>query len=170
MHRSFVRHRAALAIACMLAFASGFVPAQASSDPDFTDVQSQRALALLNGQSCEAQLAQVTPPSPVPDTPSPSAAPSTAPTLPPAPSGPQHLYATPFPSASPSGPPPVPTPTPAANATNGPVFLQRSTATPSVAPAGTATAQPSATPTNAPTLPPGYIAVLADHASANLKP
>ncbi|MGZ3563710.1 MAG: hypothetical protein ACXVAS_18015 [Vulcanimicrobiaceae bacterium] len=180
MHRPLLpsNNRTLFAIACLLAFVCGFAPTPsvaAFATPSFDDLQSQRALALLNGQSCAArfQAAQTQQVAQVTATPSPSASPSATPTpipLPGAPSGPQKLYATPFPTGSPFTPPPVPTATPNSNETTAPVFLTRETAPPSIAPAGQEQPQPTPTPTGVPTLQPGYIAVLADKVSGNGKP
>ncbi|HEY8297615.1 MAG TPA: hypothetical protein VIG32_06290 [Candidatus Baltobacteraceae bacterium] len=180
MHRYLHHRRTTVAIACLLAFACGIVPVQAFAafaTPSFDDLQSQRALALLNHQSCAVALAQPTsgptiaPSATPPASPAPSATPSLPP-LPQAPTGQQTLYATPFPTSSPVGPPPVPTASPNPSATHGPVFLQRTNASapPTVAPAGVATPGPSPTPTGVPTLRPGYIAVLADKVAGSGKP
>lgn len=131
----------------------------------FDDPQSQRALSLLNGQSCAArmsmQVAQVS------VTPSPSPSPSFSP-VPVAPGVP---YATPFPTGSPGvTPPPIPTPTPIASASAGPVFLQRGSAPPSIAPAQETTPQPSPVPSAVPTLRPGEVAVMADKLVGSTKP
>jgi hypothetical protein len=130
---------------------------------DFTDPASQRALALLNGQSCAQLVAQASP------MPSPSISP--APAVSPAlgqPGGP--LYATPYPAATGVTPPPVPTATPAASGSPGPVFLQRGSAAPSLAPKGESTPAASPSPSAAPTLRPGYVAVLADKVTGSTKP
>jgi hypothetical protein len=177
VHRHFHKYRSLYAIACLLAIICGCLPAMpvaAADGVSFDDLQSQRALALLNGQSCAVRLAaaQAAPSA----SPEPSQSPqaigtaTAAPTqLPQAPSGPQTLYATPFPTSTPIGPPVVPTSTPNPNATQGPVFLQRASAPPSLAPAGQGSPQPSPTPTGVPTLQPGYIAVLADKVIGNGK-
>jgi hypothetical protein len=138
-------------------------PALAQS---FDDPQSQRAMALLNGQSCAVrlrdQLAQASA-----ETPTPSPSPSFSP-IPVAPGAPYH---TPFPTGSPAVTPlPVPTPTPAASTSPGPVFLQRGSAPPSIAPAGPSTPQPSPSPSAVPTLRPGYVAVMADKFTGSTKP
>lgn len=148
--------------------------APVSAQTTFDDPQSQRVMALLDGQSCAARLgdevAQAPTPVPspfAPSTPVPTASPI-APVVP-APGGP---YATPFPTGSPEGPPPVPSPTPAATGSPGPVELIRSSAPPSIAPAqpyGPAPS-PSAVPTGVPTLQPGYVAVMADKVTGSTKP
>ena len=144
----------------------------------FDDAASVRALALINGQGCSLssvpvpanEVAQATPlPSPAGSA-SPSPSHSASPTVPPGqPGGP--LYATPYPSGSPEVTPfPVPTPTPVESGSPGPVFLQRNGAPPSIAPHEQGTAQPSPSPSAAPTLRPGYVAVLADKVTGSTKP
>lgn len=130
----------------------------------FDDAASQRAMALLNGQSCAARLQDevaqaVTSPSP---SPSPSPLPGSI-------SGPGQLYATPFPISSPVTPPPVPTPTPVSTASAGPVYLVRPSGTPSIAPKPEETSQPTPTPTGLPTLQPGQVAVMADKIAGSTK-
>lgn len=152
------------ALACLVAFAGGMLPAQAQS---FDDAQSTRVLNLLNGSACAApqQLAQTTP------LPSPSGSPSPGPTFTPVPVSPGAPYATPFPRGTPPvTPPPIPTPTPMPSGSAGPIFLTRPSATPSIVPAGGATPQPSPSPTAAPTLKPGYVAVMADKVTGSTKP
>jgi len=179
--------RALTAIACLCAFLCGYVPAQGQSAP--TDSDGDRALYLLNHQSCavkEAQrFAQETVQSFEPEgsryvaqfsLPSPSPSPSTSPLPTPgfAPHGNSTttLVATPQPSGSPGGgPPPVPTPTPNPFDQNQPVFVQRGGNTPPpVTPAGQIAPTPSAVPSGTPTLAPNYIAILADKVSGNTGP
>jgi hypothetical protein len=155
------------ALACLIVFMGSAVAPQPLRALTFADAQSQRALALLNAQSCAArlrdQVAQV----------SPSPAPTVSPTATPyAPSvgGPGQLYATPFPLSSPVTPPPVPTPTPVSTASSGPVFLVRPSGTPSIAPKPEATPAASPTPLAAPTLEPGHVAVMADKISGSTRP
>ena len=141
----------------------------------YTDADSQRAMTLLNGQSCAArfsgaqQVAQVTVTPTAEPTTTPSPSPSGSPTVPPGvPGGP--LYATPFPSGSPATTPlPVPTPTPLESGSPGPVFLQRGSAQPSIAPKEEQ-GSPSPSPSAVPTLRPGYVAVLADKVTGSTKP
>jgi len=144
-------------IVCLAAFLAGVVPMPAPA---------QSAIGLLNAQSCAARAQEVA----VQGTPTP--APISSPTFPPAPTGPgQQLSATPFPTGSPVTPPPIPTPTPAARASAGPVFLVRPSATPSIVPVGSPTPVPSPTPIAAPTLAPGEVAVIADKFVGNaIKP
>ncbi|HTC29723.1 MAG TPA: hypothetical protein VK702_03290 [Candidatus Acidoferrum sp.] len=180
--------RGAAAIACLLAVFATYVPARGQTADDNT-----RVLALLNGQSCavhEARLFaqevgqaqepegsryvaqfQVTP-SPSPSgSPSPFATPSFAPHT----GATTQLVATPQPSGSPVTPPPIPTASPNPFDQNQPVFVERGGDTPPpITPAGqplpTASPKPSASPTTKPTLPPNYIAVLADKVSGNTGP
>jgi len=121
-----------------------------------TDPQVMRAVSLLNASTCAARtnglVAQVTP------TPSPTASAA----VPNAPLGPGQLYATPIPTSAPVTPPPIPTATPTSRASAGPVFLIRGSPAPSIVPNGSPTPPPSPAPVSAPTLQPGYVAVLAD--------
>lgn len=82
------------------------------------------------------------------------------------------IYATPFPYGPGSEtPPPIPLPVPTASGSPGPVFLNRSSAPPSIPPAVPyKTPEPTPTPSAEPTLRPGYIAVLADKVTGNAKP
>ncbi len=142
---------------------TGVLPA--SGDPTFTSPDDERALALLNGQSCadrvQDEIAQAT------ITPVPSATPSF---IPGAATGSGPLYATPVPSGAPVTPPPVPSPTPIASTSPGPVYLVRPSESPSIAPKPEETAQPTPTPTDLPTLQPGHVAVLADKLTGSTKP
>jgi hypothetical protein len=164
--------RGILAIACLVAFASGFIPHAANAAFD----ENARALELLNAQSCAARAAgvtrldQQTPQA----TPTPlsvgGATPVPQPTsaFPGAPSGPAQLYSTPRPSGTAVSPPPVPTPTPNPNATGQPVFITRGGVTPPpITPAGQAPPSPTPMPTGVPTLAPGYIAVISDSFDGN---
>jgi len=121
-----------------------------------SDPQAMRAVSLLNATTCAGRasdlVAQVTP------TPSPTSSAA----VPNAPLAPGQLYATPIPTGAPVTPPPIPTATPTSRASAGPVFLIRASATPSIVPNGSPTPSPSPTPLTAPTLQPGYVAVLAD--------
>ena len=134
-------------------------------------------MALLDGQSCAVRMSgeQAPPPQQVaqaaataPASPSPSPSPSFSPV----PVSPGVPYATPFPTGSPAvTPPPIPTPTPVASVSPGPVFLQRGSAPPSIAPAGPSAApSPTSTPMAVPTLRPGYVAVMADKITGSTKP
>lgn len=141
-------------------------PAPPPSPPPPANVMSSEAIfALLNARSCAARMsdagemiAQVTP------TPAPS--PTSSARVPNAPLAPGQLYTTPSPAGAVT-PPPIPTPTPTAKASSGPVFLIRGSAPPSIVPNGSPTPQPSATPIVAPTLRPGYVAVMADKFTGN---
>ena len=154
----------------MFAFAGSIAPSFASQPAiSYDDLQSQRVMQLLDGQSCAARFdgkpAQV---AQVQFTPTPS--PSPTPSFPPfgQPNG--GLYATPFPRGSAVTPLPVPTLTPTAAGTPGPVYLTRSSAPPSIAPARPfGSASPEASPTGVPTLPPGHLAVLADKVTGSTK-
>ncbi len=142
----------------------GLLSPALANTPDFEDADSQRALALLNGQSCAGLVAQAA-------TASPSPSPSASPSFQPVPVTPAQPYATPFPKSSPVTPPPVPTPTPVPSVTKGPVYLVTPAASPSLSPARPyATPAPSPTPVSAPTLKPGYIAVMADKVTGSTKP
>lgn len=180
-----------LAAGCLLAFAGdialgfGSILALSGAASAPSGLQAQRALRLLDGQTCAMRVARqqsvvvasaaepTGSPSPAP-TASPMPTPSFAPTV----NGSGQLYATPFPNGNGAAvtPPPVPTPTPVSTATNGPVFLVRpSGAPPSIAPVGQPAGSPAPAPTAAgptpvPTLPPGEIAVLADKFVGNTKP
>lgn len=99
----------------------------------------------------------------------PTPAPSGSPRVPNAPTGPSQLYATPFPTSSPVTPPPIPTPTPRASTSPRPPILARPAATPSIVPAGSPTPSSSPAPISAPTLRPGYAAVIADKLVGNFQ-
>ncbi len=124
-------------------------------------MSSEAIFGLLNANSCASRasgstdlVAQVTP------TPAPS--PTSSAAVPNAPLAPGQLYATPIPSANTVTPPPIPTPAPSAKASTGPVFLIRGSAPPSIVPNGSPTPETSPTPIVAPTLKPGFVAVMAD--------
>lgn len=180
MERRALRLRAR-ALACALVFSTATLtqlsfagaaiePAQAQS---YEDDASRHAMALLNGQSCAARfedhrqvLAQVTS-GPIASA---SPSPTGSPTVPPAlgqPGGP--LYATPNPTGSPTTPLPLPTPTPVASGSPGPVFETRGSAAPSIPPKEQSESAPPS-PSPAPTLRPGYVAVLADKVTGSTKP
>jgi hypothetical protein len=156
----------------VFALLASVLPAHASVQVDaYEDAQSQDVMEMLDGQSCSSrfnaglsqEVAQVQ------FSPTPSASPSIAPYQP----GPGSIYATPFPVNGAITPPPVPTPIPSAIPTQGPVFLTRSSAPPSIAPArpyATPPGSPSPAPSAVPTLRPGYIAVLADKVTGSTKP
>lgn len=170
-------HRAAAAIACLVALACGFVPARAFASESAAD-QSARALALL-GSGCNTRVvAQFNPTTP---SPSPSASPTTSPSATPSP--------TPFPSFAPPNstttiyetprpdpakrdtnptPPPIPTATPGAFDQDQVIFLKRGGSTPPpITPAGVTRPAPTEQPTGVPTLKPNGIAILADTVSGN---
>ena len=145
------------------------------SAADAEATSADRAVALLNANTCSPrapQLVAQTLPTPEPTPTGATPQPSASPSLPPIPSGPTQLYATPQPSSKPATPLPIPTPTPTASPNNGPVFLIRPSGSPApIPPAGSVTPSPSPTPTVGPTplptLEPGYIAVLADQLIGN---
>lgn len=150
-------------------------PAFADAPVTFDDPQSAMVMHLLNAQGCgmhfsgtELAQAQVSPsPSPGAGSPSPSASPSFRPV----PVAPGQPYATPQPASSPITPPPIPSPTPVPSGSPGPVYLVTPQASPSISPARPwASASPSPTPLAAPTLRPGYVAVMADHVKGASKP
>ncbi len=173
-----LNHRAYAAIACLVAFCGGLVPA--SAEPLQSD--DARAIALLNGQTCaqieakrfDQMVAQVTPPpaivppttSPLPGT---SPTPLATPTFGALPNSTTTLYATPRPVGSPLETPlPLPTTTAATYDENAPVFVQRGGETPPpITPAGQEPPSPTPAPTGVPTLPPNHIAILADSVSGN---
>ena len=158
----------------------GFYPlvAQASAD------DAQRvALDMINKQSCAQRsspgdgpdlVAQATsaPESPPPES---SPAPVTTPGLPQVPpgvgNGTYQLNPTPrpFPGQTPSvTPPPIPRGTPNPTPSYAPIFLVRGGQTPPpITPAGQATPTPSPAPSGAPTLAPGYVAVISDKWTGN---
>lgn len=137
---------------------------------------AQRAAAPPESQS---EVAQATaPPSPEssaspPPSPGASPGPVTTPGLPATQPGAANstfqLHATPRPqpgSSAPVSPPPIPTPTPSPASSSEPIFLIRGGDTPPpITPAGQSTPTPSPEPTGAPTLQPGFVAVIADKVS-----
>jgi hypothetical protein len=125
----------------------------------------RQALALLSARSCGVpgtDVAQAVPSS------SPSPTPSPLPGFQIRQSGNTQIFLTPRPSGS-ASPSPLPlpgasTPTPSGEV---PVFLQRGGETPpAITPAGQAPPPPTPVPTDVPTLPPGYVAIIADRVSA----
>ncbi len=171
MHGPRPKRPALAAVACLAAVFSGYFSAANAAEQAALNLDEQRAMALLNARSCAAdlrqsQIAQVT--SPVTGgAPTPAATPGF-------PSGPingtRQLFETPRPNGSPTvSPPPIPitvTPVP----TNGPVFLQRGGETPPpITPAGQALPAATPQPTGVPTLPPGYVAIIADRVSGNTR-
>lgn len=167
------RRSAALsAAACFIALSCSYANIAAAAPQ--SDLDEQRALALLDARShCTQPLPQTIQVAQG-STPSPTASPSAGATMPPFqirqnPS--TQIYVTPYPSGSPKpSAPPLPgtaTPTP----TSGPVFLQRGGPTPPpITPAGQAPPMPTPLPTGVPTLSPGYVAIIADHTGGNTKP
>jgi hypothetical protein len=146
------------AIVCLAAFLAGAVP---------MPVHAQNVVGLLNAQTCAARATEMV----AVVTPAPTASPSPGPAVAPAPLTPGQLYATPFPRSSPVTPPPIPTPTPAPKVSAGPVYIVHPSGTPSVVPAGSPTPASSPRPIAAPTLRPGYSAIIADKFVGNmLKP
>lgn len=161
-------------VAALAAFITGAFPVsiQASAED-----QQQLALRLLNGQTCAqrysddgpALVAQAT------ASPSSSPAPATTPGLPAVPAGVSNGTYTvnrtppPAPGQSPRvSPPPIPAGTPNPTVSTEPVFLVRGGETPPpIPPAGQATPTPSPAPTGAPTLAPGYVAVISDKWTGN---
>lgn len=154
-----------------MAFFCGAAPAFAAVPvPSYVDAQSRRMMALLDGRPCSARVAfaQAQATSPASPTPAPTATPTFAPITG---TGGGAFYATPFPTGSPGvTAPPVPTPTPAPGGSPGPVFLVRPTGSPSIAPAVPYGTTPSPAPSAGPTLPPGYVAVMADKITGSTKP
>ena len=189
-----VTPRGLAALACLLAVvcralpALADVPAAAGADRD-----QATALMLFSKQTCAQRanakllddaVAQATPlPSPEPSAPPASTAPSASPSpfgTPPLPgpppgagNGTYQIYQTPRPppGATPGiSPPPVPTPTPSPQVSGEPIFLIRGGETPPpITPAGQSTPEPTARPTGAPTLAPGYVAVVADTVTGGTK-
>ena len=187
-----VRGFAVLASIVMLI--TGTVPAFA--DPLGDDRDQAMALMLFGKQTCGrfsdtnyladavtegGAVAQATPqPSPTPaggGSPSASPTPVNTPGLPQAPpgagNGTYQILQTPRPqpgSSAEVSPPPVPTPTPSPQTSGEPIFLIRGGETPPpITPAGQTTPEPSAVPTGAPTLSPGYVAVVADTVTGGTK-
>jgi len=167
--------RATAALLSVISVIAGLIlPGPVSAD-EF-DVQQARALTLLNATPCgidaparrQATAEVIAQATAVPEaTPSPAPSPSFGPM----PAQPGQLYATPFPSATPATPPPVPGPTPKASGSPSPVFLTRPSGPPTISPAQIGgTPEPSASPSAAPTLKPGYVAVLADHVEGGSQP
>jgi len=178
-----MNRRGLAAIVCLLAFMSGFTPAMAA--PSKRQLENERALQLLNGQTC-AQRERAQYVAQVNDFPSPSASPSSAPSATPSgspapaatPTFPAMngstttLYATPRPPivSGAVSPPPIPTPTPNPASANAPVFLVRGGETPPpITPAGQVPPPPTPEPTGEPTLAPNYIAILADKVVGSTK-
>lgn len=139
---------AIVAFACILSVLLQTIPAPASIQ---TSVNNH-AVSLLNGTTCAQRLSRV-----VADaSPAPTASPF--PVLP-VPSLPTPVAVT---------PPPVPTPTPHPSQSNVPIFLVRGGETPPpIPPAGGPAPTPLPVPSDAPTLPPGNIAILADKVVGN---
>ncbi|MHB8146681.1 MAG: LPS-assembly protein LptD [Vulcanimicrobiaceae bacterium] len=174
-----MNRRGLAAIVCLLAFLSGLLPAVAA--PSKSAFESERALQLLNGQTCAqreraqyvAQLNDIPTPSASPSaSPSSSPTPLATPTFPPVGGGTTTLFATPRPRISPGSvtPPPIPTATPNPAAENAPVFLERGGDTPPpITPAGQVPPPPTPVPTGVPTLAPNYIAILADKVTGSTK-
>ncbi len=181
--------RSLAAIACFGVLAAGAVPTWASS-LNADDNDQALALMLVAKQTCgrhvdtsflEEAVAQTTPqPSASPQSgasPSASPGPVTTPGLPGsqpgAGNGTFQLLQTPRPqpgSTAEVSPPPVPTPTTSPVASGEPVFLIRGGETPPpMTPAGVSTPEPTPTPTGAPTLTPGYVAVIADTVNGGTK-
>ncbi len=160
-------------VASVAALTTGAFPAWTkASAPD----QQQLALQLFNRQSCaqhysddQQTVAQAT------EAPTSSPAPVTTPGLPVVPPGVANGTYTvnrtppPLPGATPGvGPPPIPSGTPAPTVSTEPVFLVRGGETPPpIPPAGQATPVPTAAPSGAPTLSPGYVAVISDKWTGN---
>jgi len=164
-------HRGAAALACLVAALCSTVPANAQPP-----ASAQTAMQLMNGQSCavhEAQefaqaVAQATVPTP---TPTGSATPLPTPGFGQLPNATSQLYATPRPqpgTTAGASAPPIPTPTPNPFDQNQPVFITRGGSTPPpITPAGKIAPAASPVPTGLPTLPPNYIAILADKVTGN---
>jgi len=158
------RHRGLVAAATLLAFLFCALEAPVrAQDP------AQLALLLFNTQSCAQHYRDDGPTLVAQSAPSPSPTPTTAatPGIPLVPPGTNNgtytLNPTPHPHESPVTPPPVPGATPSPLYSTAPIFLVRGGETPPpIAPAGQATPTPTPEPTGAPTLAPGYIAVISD--------
>lgn len=160
-----LRSRICAVIACLTTLFCSVVPRGAQA----FDEQA-RALQLLDGQTCAQMtrssfvLAQDAAASP---------APSSSPTpMPPLRPGTSTLVVTPPPSGpAQTTPPPVPTATPTANASGAPVIIYRgSESPPPIAPAGQPEPAASPAPASAPTLAPGFVAVVADKFVGNKNP
>jgi hypothetical protein len=164
-------HCGLAAIAALAAFASAAFPASASIDD-----REQLAIRLLNGQSCAQRyaddpqtVAQAT------ATPSSTPAPVSTPGIPQVPGGAANGTYTlnrtppPLPGQTPGvTPPPIPGATPSPSVSTEPIFLVRGGETPPpIPPAGQATPVPTPAPSGAPTLAPGYVAVISDRWSGN---
>lgn len=192
MQFAFIANRGLIAaVMSLVVLLSGTLPAAAAdtaaapapaASSDDANTQSL-ALMLFGKQTCAQRsagdvVAQAAPPGPIappPDvSPSPatgsSPGPVTTPGLPStqrgAANGTFQLYSTPRPQPGSSAEvtaPPLPTPTPNPGASMEPVFLERGGDTPPpITPAGQASPSPTPQPTGVPTLPPGYVAVIAD--------
>ena len=165
----FLRHTRGIAIVCVAAFLCSMIPLRAQAFDEPT-----RALKLLDAQTCAQRMhSAFTLAQDAVAAPTPSASPNvTATPMPPARGGASTLYITPPPAGAPqTTPPPVPTPTPTANASGEPVVIYRgSESPPPITPAGQAAPVPSAIPTSAPTLAPGFVAIVADKMVGNKNP
>jgi hypothetical protein len=150
----------------LAAYLAGLLPSEAQASTN--EQQAQLALLLFNTQSCAQHYAdhtQLVAQSSTP-TPAPAATPG-PPSVPPGSSnGTLTLNPTPRPVTGQTPgvtPPPVPQGTPNPNPSMGPIFLVRGGETPPpIAPAGQSTPGPTPEPTGAPTLSPGYVAVISD--------
>ncbi|HEY5425046.1 MAG TPA: hypothetical protein VIJ77_00705 [Candidatus Tumulicola sp.] len=187
-----LKSRGVAAIGCLLVLVGGALPAGANAPDD--DKNAAMALVLFNNQTCGQRanrtetfqpnaVAQATaspPPSPESSASPPASAspgPVTTPGLPGSQPGTANstfqLYATPRPRPGESAPaqaPPIPTPSPNASPASEPIFLIRGGETPPpLTPAGNATPAPTPVPTGAPTLEPGYVAVIADKVTGGTK-
>lgn len=182
--------RGIAAIVCFGAIAGGAVPAWAAA-LDGHDNDQAMALMLMSKQTCgrhlddssflsDAVAQATTQPSASPQgSASPNASPGPVNTpglpgsIPGSGNGTFQLLQTPRPQPGASAevsPPPIPTPTTSPVASGEPIFLIRGGETPPpLTPAGIATPEPTPTPTGAPTLGPGYVAVIADKVSGGTK-
>lgn len=180
--------RAIAAVACLSTLLATVTPSLAAA-PSSDGTDQATALMLFSKQTCaqraaappalEDAVAQATAPPSPPSSPSPPPSPGASPgpvttpglpgTQPGAANATFQLRATPRPqpgSSAPVSPPPLPTPTPSPTSSSEPIFLIRGGDTPPpIAPAGQATPVPSPEPTGAPTLQPGFVAVIADKIS-----
>jgi hypothetical protein len=182
-----LRRRGAAAVLCFASLASA-LPAVAGTGAAPDDSSQALAVMLFAKQTCAqraaadmaspyAVVAQATaepssspqssasPPAGSP-APGPVSTPGLPGTQPGAANSTFQLRATPRPqpgSSAPVSPPPIPTPTPSPATSTEPVFLIRGGETPPpITPAGVSTPAPTPEPTGAPTLAPGYVAVIAD--------
>lgn len=168
--RAFRNRPALAALACLYALASGNVAAAAAA-AQTPALENARAISLLDATPCGTVPRGSIVVAQVPATPTPSPAPTNVPVggLPQPSNGTLQFFQTPRPFGSPA-PSPPPLPSVAATPTAGPIFLVRGGVTPPpITPAGQGAPPPTPEPTGVPTLPPGYVAIIADHVTGNTK-